>query len=1241
MASAFRSTWIGFLLAFVVLALSVGAFAQGGQGQLTGRVTDTSGAVVSGVEIKLIQVATGEVRTTITTPAGTYNFPALPIVGAYTLEIASKGFKSVKVQNIVATVGQITTRDIQLEIGAASEQITVEAGSQLVQTEDASLSQNVDSNVWQNMPLEDRSSNGFLALVAGSEPAANADLGTDRGPAINGTRSGSGNFLVEGFSNNDQGLGGAGSLMGPGGSNTTISPDAIQEYRVIDGTPPAEYGQAGGFVTDTVLKGGTNQWHGSLFEYNRIQLLAANSWFSNQAGIEDHLVRNQFGGSVGGPVVKDKTFFFFTTEFQRLRVSSPDTFNTTTQAFENFVNSGAFATFMESDTGQTSPSGGFCYWQTGATCPGAFSTNALYSSNGTAGVGNSTTGAVYNSILANEPIAMCGATNCTNTTTFAQGLWTGGIAQNEILCPPGSAAYPCPGITPVNPLGATGFQYPVPVYGTLSVPQPDDVNQARYTVKFDHKLDSKNQLNVAYLYENVDTTEAYGGNADFGPTLFNHGRAQNAGVTWSYTVTPTVLNQARMAYVRHTSNFPGSPAVAGDPSILTFFDEPTFGLGNSSALPQLFTENEFIWKDDLSVAHGKSNFKGGGEFRRTRNGSSFDAYKNGYLIVDDLEDMMTDATFTENLEQQLYGGPVFGSIGEAFASLNPTTGALPEYYRGYRANEVAAYVQDDWRVHPRLTVNLGLRWEYFGPPHNFQPGLDANFYQGTPVTPFATPAPSCSGTPAVCTATNPFLPIDNPGYALFATGSVQQRNNNIWAKQLNNFGPRFGFAYDALGNQKLVVRGGFGINYDRMYNNIFENIRFNPPFFAIGQLGTFGNGTTIGPTETSALWQSPFTPTGTSSFLNFPLTPSIRAVDQNLKAAYYEQAHLGFQYQIGKSMVVESNYVGTFGHRLMDIEGRNTYDGAYVCPASGAPYAAGSNCADAGLANGTTTPLINPNYGNISFRTNCCDSNYHGWQTTLRRRFTNGLEFNANYTYAKAMDDVSDAFTTKNAGGAAYPTDSWNPKLDYGPADFNVKHRIVTSFVYDLPFAKGNRWIGGFQFTGIVSWQTGADFSIINSSVDSNGDNQFNDRAVYLGPGKITNAIDHNVSPATGYLNDNPSYWGSLNGLSTANQTGVPCAANFGLWCNNGEMQRNSLSGPSFFNTDLGFHKAFKINERASVRVEGNLFNIFNHPNFLPPDLISDGANLDSVSFGKSLATFTNQQSGGPRITQLALRLDF
>jgi Carboxypeptidase regulatory-like domain/TonB dependent receptor len=1167
------------LLALVLLALSIGALAQGGTTELTGLVTDPTGAVIAGASLKLTNASTGESRTAVTTPAGTYRFAALPVVGTYTLEVSAKGFKSIKVQDIVPTVGLVLTRDVKLELGAENVQVTVEAGSELVQTEDSSLSQDVDRRVWQDMPLEDRSQNQFIALLPGAEPALNSGAGTvmggtDRGASVNGTRSGTGNFLVEGFSNNDQGLGGGGTVgTGPGGANTTISPDAIQEYRVIDGTPAAEYGQAGGFVTDTVLKSGTNQWHGSLFEYNRIQAFAANSWFSDQAGVQDHLVRNQFGGSVGGPIVKDKTFFYFTVESQRLRFANPLAVTTTTPDFVNFVNDGGFASFMESGTPSNSTStGGICYFLTGATCPGAFSTGTAYP--------NTSLGATYQKMFAAQPVPLCvaGTAACTGLSNVGAGLYTAGLV------------------------------YPVNVYGTVNVSQPSIVNQMRYSVKMDHKLSSKDQLTGAYLYDNADSTTDFGGNFVFGPNLINPARAQNAGVTWSHTFSPTILNQARFDYVRNTSNFPIDPSVAGMPSTLDAFDPINFSFGMSSALPQFFTENEFIWKDDLSITKGQHNFKTGFEFRRTRNGSSFEAWKYGYNIDNDIEDLLTDATFTNNFENYAFGGTVLGSMYGSEASLNPITGGLPQYYRGYRANEVGAYVQDDWRVRPRLTVNLGVRWEYFGPPHNFQPDIDGNFYTGSPI-------------PQTNPGDNPFwLPATNPYYGSFATGVVQQKNHDIWNKDLTNFGPRIGFAYDLLGTQKVVLRGGFGINYDRMFNNIFENIRFNPPFFATGELGHFlTGGAPITNTEAATLVSYPFQ--GRSIFFGQPLTPTIRAMDQNLDTAYYEQAHLGVQYQLGKDFVLESNYVGTFGHKLIGVLGRNNYDGQF--------------------SPGFDSSPINPLYGTISFRTNCCDSNYHGWQTTLRKRFSSGLQFNANYTFSKAMDDISDAFTTKNASVNAYPTDSENPHFDYGPADFDVRHRVVASFVYDLPFAKSSRWLGGWNVSGIVTWQSGTPFSVTDSLIDSNEDGQFNDRANYVGSGKITNAVNHKVSPATGYLNSGASNWGMLNSTSTPTVTGIPCpsSVNMGLWCQGaalGQMERNTLYGPSFFDTDIGVKKSFKITESSGFRIEANLFNLFNHPNFLFPV-----PNLAAPNFGQSTATFDNQQPGGPRVTQLAIRFDF
>lgn len=1184
MAYAFRSIWNPVLTALVLLASFSGAvWGQGGTGELTGIVTDPSGAVITGGEVTLSNRATGEEFRVTTTSAGTYRFGALQVVGAYVLEIEAQGFKTYRIENVIISVGAVTTHDARLEIGVRTENVTVEAGVQQVQTTESSLSGLVDRHVWQDMPLETRSQNEFIGLLAGAEPASIAQLGADRGAAVNGARSGSGNFLVEGFDNNDQSLGGAGRSVGPGGANTTIDPDAIQEYRVIEHIPAAEYGKAGGFVTDTVLKSGTNQWHGSLFEYNRVQALAANSWFSNNAGQQDHLVRNQFGGSVGGPVVKDKTFFFFTAEAHRERENSPLTVPTITPDLVNFVQSGAFEQFMEGTGAYTSIADtGLCRTFTatsqnpnGTPCPGAFAQDA-------------TTGPVWQKIYAAEPLPLCtpGTSNCTNLTMGAQSLYTGGI------------------------LGFPVLTYPVNIYGTLTVPQPFSLNQMRYTGKFDHKLGEKDQLNAAYLYDNADSVKAYGGNNTMGPTLYEHVRAQNLGVTWSHIFSSTILNQARAAYVRHTGNLPGDPSVLGMPDITTYWDSPYFGFGNAYNFPQLFTENEFQYKDDLSVTWGKHNFKGGAEYRRTRNGSSFDSYKYGLLEPQGSEDLLTDETFSEIADNLVYGLPTYGSLANAEASLNPATGQLPVYYRGYRANEFAFYIQDDWRIHPRLTLNLGVRWEYFGPPHNFRPGLDSNFYTGTPVTPIAT------------ASTNPFFPVNSAYYAGFAAGTVQHRNHDIWNKDFHNFGPRLGFAWDTWGNERMVVRGGFGINYDRMYNNVFENIRFNPPAFALGLLGPFnGNGSVITPAQTAALNAYPFT--GTSTFAGAGLTPSIRAMDQNIVTPYYEQANLGFEYQLGNDFVLESNYVGTFGHKLIGIIGANLFDGEYA-------------------ANLDNTP-INPNYSSINLRTNCCNSNYSAWQTTLRKRFTNGLQFNVNYTFSKAMDEISDAFYTKNNSND-YPTDSMNPHFDYGPADFDVKHRAVASFIYELPFAKRNRWLGGWNVSGIVSLQTGTPFSVTNSSVDSNGDGQFNDRAVYIGPGNLSSDIHHNVSPAAGYLTgdnqddgSNPA-WGMLNGPHSTDPA-CPTSVNMGLWCEGkslGQMERNALTGPGYFNTDFGFGKSFNVTENSKLTLHGNFFNLFNHPNFLLPD-----ADLNDVgTFGKSLGTFA-PGPGGARVTQLALRFDF
>jgi hypothetical protein len=356
--------------------------------------------------------------------------------------------------------------------------------------------------------------------------------------------------------------------------------------------------------------------------------------------------------------------------------------------------------------------------------------------------------------------------------------------------------------------------------------------------------------------------------------------------------------------------------------------------------------------------------------------------------------------------------------------------------------------------------------------------------------------------------------------------------------------------------------------------------------------------------------------------------PNPRAIDQNLVTAYYEQSNFGFQYQIAKDFVLETNYVGTWGRKLIGIANLNTFDGR---------VAFGSSGSDA------IRP--NPTVSNINLRTNGFNSNYNAFQTTLTKRFSSGLQFDANYTYSKALDEISDAFTPR--GQTLNPTDSVNPGLDYGPADFNVKHRFVLSYSYDLPIFKGNRWLGGWSTSGIVSIQSGVPFSLFStsSSNDANKNGTNNDRLAYVGNGPITNAL-LSGSPANGYFN--PLDFGRLvaNGAATLpTDTQCPLSVNSGLFCEGpsvGQTSRNTLTGPDYQNIDFSIAKKFKITESTSLQFQANFFNLFNRANFAIPSGNYANCGFSAVTgnctgtFGASTATV-----GDPRITQLALRFDF
>jgi hypothetical protein len=1131
------------LVAILLLAVPLRSFAQAGVGELAGEVTDVSKAVVARASVKLTNNATGQVREATTTSSGNYRFTFLPIVGTYTLSVTAPGFETFRATNIVLTVGTTTAQDATLTVGAAQQTVTV-AGTaeEQVQTDTGTVSQLIDSSIWKNSPLDVRSQNTFVNLVAGATP----DNTTGRGAAVSGARTGTGNFLVEGLDNNDQGLGGGAH----GGAVTTISPDAIQEYRVLTHDYPAEYGRTGGFATDTVMKSGTNTFHGSLFDYNRIQALAANSFFSNRAGLIDHLVRNQFGGSVGGPIYKDKTFFFASVEIQHQRTGNPVTGESFTPQFLNFVSTGGFEKFMESDPA------GFCVVNSGVACPGALP-------------GTGHLGPIFTALQKAEPTAVPLATQ--QLTNVGSGITTYGIT------------------------------YPVAINGLATATDADAYNQNRATLKIDHQLTSRDQLSFVYLLDLDNELATTGGGAgNFGPPVTNYGGAQHFGASWIHNFSPTLLNEFRAGYQRHVRNF-SVPGAAGVPSIYSA-DALYVGFGAASGFPQLFTENQFEYLDTITKSFKAHTFKGGFQFIRTRNGSSFYNDVNGSFIFNGGEDLVTDGAFGQESDTAVFGGPTYGSFYEISASVDPTTGTAPDPYRGYRANEFAAFFQDDWKVTPRLTINAGLRWEYFGPPHNFRPGLDSNVYFGT----------GSSVTPT----SNPFFPTG--AFAAAVQGATFiQKNNNIWNKDTNNFAPRFGFSYDLLGNAKLVMRGGFGIGFDRLYNNVYENIRFNAPHFADNNFGALDNGVAAAPAYQPGLYAIPFT--GNNQLAAFGGKPTPRHIDQNLVTAYYEQFHYGFEYELAPGYVLETDYIGTLGRKLVGLDDINNFDGRTACSGSSLQPA----------CKGVTYPTtrINTIFNSDNYRNNGFSSNYNGLQVSLRKGFSNGLQLLANYTYSKALDEVSDVFSLRS--GNTGPTDTQNPGKDYGPADFDLKNNFVFTGNYTEQWKKDNLLLGGWSVSPILTVASGAPIALIDTADDPNKDGRLNDRPQFGLTGSLKNAITHKTGPADGFLK--PGSFVPV-GVQVKSSSGSPIyvCSNGALFCDS-PLGKNPLYGPRDINLDFGIIKHFNFRENQSFTFEGNFFNLFNHPVFNPPD-----GNITSGTFGQSTSTMNNS-----RQTQLALRYDF
>jgi hypothetical protein len=736
-----------------------------------------------------------------------------------------------------------------------------------------------------------------------------------------------------------------------------------------------------------------------------------------------------------------------------------------------------------------------------------------------------------------------------------------------------------------------------------------------------------------------------------------------------------LINEAKAGYVLNRGDV--GVAVPGVPSVA--FDNGAAGFGSYSGYPQMFHENIYTYGDMMSLQKGKHSLKVGADFRRNLENSEFDIARPSYYFFDQLY-------FAQDAPYSMAGG-----VDPGFASNSPAQ--LADNFRHWRNLEIGAYFQDDWKVSKKLTLNLGLRWDLFtrhtekdGKVTTFLPGPGCQFQSNG----FCADAILNANLPAAKVVGDPNFPGCNTAYQIShaVLAGVCGPGGFAIAKSLGagnhkNFGPRAGFAYDPRGDGKTAIRGGFGVSYEGTLYNPLSNSRWNPPFYSFNSETNMlacvppnCAAVVYGPTAANPdgtancnLATTACVPSGAAvTYIGAPANPGIGtgaqgtgniqgyyAGDPNtailtgivfpegIRDPYVLNSYFGFQREILPKTVLELNYVGTLGRRLFRAEQGNRLPGIRLRKGTTVVDSFGRTLT--GLGRGK----LNPNYGNLRIWDNVSRSWYNGLQASVRHQATRGLMFNANYTWSHSIDTGSDwhsGATSANgsAAGDGYSLDPTKPGLDRGNSTFDIRHRLSVNWVYEFPWMKAQKGFlghvfGGWQYNGLVAWQTGAHWTPYCASrnrCDFNYDGTRNDRPdVLVGNHNPTHGDWANgwFLPGGSLSSGGMTAWCGGGPLSCSSSTSffqTPCRG-----CD-GNLGRNTFVGPSLVSTDQSLFKNFKVTERFNLQFRTEVFNVLNHTNFLLPSS-STGANfanrITSSNFGQSAGT------RDPRLIQFGLKL--
>jgi hypothetical protein len=1233
-------------LAVFVLALSIPTILCAQDvASLTGTVTDTSGALVPGTDITLVNTTTGSIYHATTNSLGSYTISNVPPGPGYKITFSAKGFEPLAVVNVYLNVANTRTQDAQLHPGNVDVSVEVSASNQnvTINTTDATIGNNFEVTLLNELPVQNRDSPAALFTL---QP------GVTLSGAVTGARVDQNNVTLDGLDVNDIATGQAFTVV------AKAPVDAVQEFRGTVAGNLSNSGPGGGGQFQLVTKSGTNAFHGALVEYHRDTSTVANDWFNNNSGVgRTPLIRNQFGGNVGGPVLRNKLFFFFDYNNSRIIQNSPVTRTVPLDSFRN----GNVSYILNTDG-------------SGNPCASASRQNTT--------------------------------PQCIGTLTPAQvkALDPQGTGESAVLFPFVNQRFPhANDLTRGDGINTAGFRF--------NAPAPDF--ETNYVGRLDYDLTTKMRIFARFTLVRENATQSsieFPGDPATAPFI-DRSYSYEVGHTW--TISSRKVNQFFYGETVSQPSFPNTYNPQGT-NILTFADGTTTLLSDPYLSPVNAQGRRIpipIVGDDFTWQKGAHTFQFGGTFKFIKS-SSFT--KLDYNVAEiglggqtlglnsslRPANIRTAGTTASNTYDSAFAFSL-GRVGQVTSGYNyDNTGkVLPQGTgdnRNYRYYQTQLYFGDTWKVTPNLTLAYGVNYQIFSVPYEVN-GLESvepltfNQYFSARVTQSAAGKTGDSAVPLIA----------------YVLGGKANNGPGLYQPSYKDIAPRFAFAYSPSFDRKTVFNGGAGIVYDRTVINavqyqqdqhsyLFQQQATTPfgisgsPVTSLKNDPRLGSNNALPPVVTPAAPTTPFQPfvSGGSSIGLENGSAFNTIIDPALKTPYSIGFNAGVQHEFPSQFIMKVSYVGRLGRRLLGQADANQIVD-FADPASGqllstafgnvtTQLRAGANSAKLpaqpwfehlfvpgfGVSKGypNNTSYLADNLGGIpsngdfadfvqaissgipsnvgmasqfsenTFYTNKGFSTYHGLLATLQKNFSQGLQFDVNYTWAHSIDNVSLIANSSASAGYGFICDVQRPRACRGNSDFDVTHYITADFTYRLPFGRGrtfgsnipfflNEIVGGWEVSGISQWHSGQAFGTNSNAFVAGYSNDA--PAIFNGDRVGVQAHVHKTASGQVNLFSDPV-------RAQSDFTG-PVGFNIG--------SRNNLRGPQFYNQNFGLAKTFPlVSDRVNLKFRADAFNALNHPNFALPSATSESWDVTGGIFGQLTSIDTNSSY---RVMQFALRLEF